>query len=77
MGVFPGFDTIVRKFFRISNFRANFFWNFQLSIQNFSGFSTFEPEKIREFGENGELIAIADSTVHYSNVRNCVNLLKW
>ena len=30
-----------------SNFRANFFFFFQLSIQNFLGFSTFEPKKFR------------------------------
>jgi hypothetical protein len=37
MGVFPGFDMIVRKFFRISNFRTGFFWDFQLSSRIFFG----------------------------------------
>jgi len=30
-----------------SNFRANFFWIFQLSIQKFSGFSNFAPKIFR------------------------------
>jgi len=42
-----------RKIFGIFNFRAYFFFVFQLSTGNFLGFSNFKPEKIPENSDRG------------------------
>jgi hypothetical protein len=44
-----------RKNFGISNFRDRFFFIFQLSTGNFSGFLHFEPKKIPENSGTREL----------------------
>jgi hypothetical protein len=47
-------NCLIDNFF--SNFRANFFFFFQLSSQKFSGFSTFEPKKIGRKNFRGKKI---------------------
>ena len=46
------------------------FPDFMRSAGKFLEFSTFGPEKIRELGENGGLVAIACTNIQYSTVHS-------
>jgi len=53
---FFGFSNLDRIIFVSFRFRTSFFYFFQLSTENFFGFSNFEPEKIPEISDRGCII---------------------
>jgi hypothetical protein len=55
-GTFFGFSNLDRIIFVSFRFRTSFFYFFQLSTENFFGFSNFEPEKIPEISDRGCII---------------------